>query len=190
MIETIETIETIEAIERPVAPPTTSSPKPLLRGWIHAAAAIVTLLFIAALVMGSVLPDRRLTLVIFGGSLVELYTVSATFHLMRWRGKLHTYLRLLDHASIFVLIAASSTAFAAEIPPIGVRLGFIALLWVAAAGGITAKALHPGMSRGLSAALYVRWVGWVDAPGCFWDSCLDLRGWRQMPSLLHCSPWC
>jgi hemolysin III len=172
----------IEMVEQPVAPtaaedvvvahpqqhrrrPTPGgSPKPLLRGWIHAAAAIVTVLCVAIFVT-SAAPDQRLPLIVFGGSIVELYAVSATFHVLRWHGKIHSYLRLLDHCSIFVMIAATATAFAATIPLMWVRLGLIAFIWTAAAAGMAAKVLHPSMSRILSTVLYVV-MGWIG--GCTW----------------------
>lgn len=174
----------IETIEQPVAPTTTedasaaqqhrqrlaiaahgSSPKPLLRGCIHAAAAIAALLLVATFVESAPL-DRRLPLLVFGGSLVELYAVSATFHMVRWQGKMYTYMRLLDHSSIFVMIAATAAAFAAMAPIIWLRSGLIMLIWSAAAAGIGAKWLHPRMSRILSTLLYLG-MGWIGGGAWF-----------------------
>jgi hemolysin III len=175
-------IEMIELIERPVIPadaedeapeeapverqlrtldgaPRVRSPKPLLRGWIHAAASLAALLVVVTFIVRNGSMDRRLPLIIFGASLVELFAVSAAFHILRWRGTLHRYVRLLDHSSIFVMIAATTTTFAALEPLAQVRLMLIVSIWSAAAGGIAAKTLYRGMSRTLSTWLYLA-MGW------------------------------
>ena len=61
-------------------------PKPLLRGRIHAAAAVGAVLVTVALCWRSRndLP-RLISMLIFGLSMIELYTVSAVYHIGHWR---------------------------------------------------------------------------------------------------------
>lgn len=174
MIETVETIESPVPSVTPVAPVTPARadraagivyshpahpPKPLLRGWIHAAAAIITLLLGVAVVTRSA-PERWLPLAIFGVSVIELYSASAAFHILRWQGRLYICMRLLDHCSIFVMIAATATTFAALFPLFGMRLALIVLIWLTAAAGIALKVFYTSMSRTLSTLVYVG-MGWV-----------------------------
>ena len=85
-------------------------PRPLLRGRIHAAAAVGAVLVTVALCWRSRndLP-RLVSMLIFGLSMIELYTVSAVYHMGHWRPQVQRVLRSVDHANIFVLIAGTYT---------------------------------------------------------------------------------
>jgi len=77
---TTTTTTTIKGIEA------AAERKPLLRGWFHAVAAIVSVALTAALCWRSRDdPARTVSLAIFGLSMVELYTVSALYHIGRWQ---------------------------------------------------------------------------------------------------------
>src|SRR5215467_8983256 len=77
--------------------------KPLLRGWSHAAAAVAAVLFTGALCWQSWGDGPRLvSLLIFGLSVVNLYSVSALYHIGSWRPSVHRRLRALDHGNIYV----------------------------------------------------------------------------------------
>ena len=117
MLETIEQstvaadrTET-SAVVAGVWSPTISHLRPRLLGWIRAIAAVVALAVATALIL--IAPSgRKPALLIYRASLVELYAVSATFHLGRWRRLAGRWIRLADHASIFVAIAVLRLAFA------------------------------------------------------------------------------
>src|SRR5258708_2563233 len=81
-------------------------PKPLLRGWSHAAAAVAALVTTVALFQLS--GDdvaRAVSMLIFGLSMIVMYGVSAIYHIGRWRPATARVLRALDHANIYLLIA-------------------------------------------------------------------------------------
>ena len=87
-----------------------AGPKPLLRGWFHAGAAVAAVLFTGLLVWASGHDTPRLiSMLIFGLSMVELYTLSAIYHIGAWRPPVRRVLRSIDHANIFVLIAGTYT---------------------------------------------------------------------------------
>jgi hemolysin III len=101
--------------------------------------------------------------------MLELYSVSALFHIWTWSTRRYRFMRILDHESIFVAIAGSYT-------PLGIALlggpGRILLLgsvWLLTAAGIVLKARLSHMSRGLSTGLYLG-LGWavVLALPAFW----------------------
>src|SRR5262249_10558740 len=78
----------------------------------------------------------------------------------------YQYLKLLDHASIFVLIAATASAFiAVSTPPAALRTALSGLIWAMASAGVGLKLLYSAMTRALSTTLYLM-MGWV--AGCSW----------------------
>lgn len=167
------------------------SDQPRLRGWIHAIAAGVAAVSYPGLVLFAP-QERRIALIIYGVSLIELYAVSAAFHLGRWRGLARRWIRLLDHASIFVAIAAADTAFVSLAAHSTASAIPLTVVWVSALAGIAAKICHGQMSRTLSTGLYLM-TGW--ASGWIWlsllratngsDSLASLFGLIALAGILH-----
>src|SRR6185437_6532119 len=149
---TTTTIKGIEAgVER----------KPLLRGWFHAVAAIVSVGLTAALCWRSREdPARTISLAIFGLSMVELYTVSALYHIGRWKPSARKVWRALDHANIFVLIAGTYTPLCFNVLEGWVRPTLLTVIWLCAAFGVALATLTLRTPRWLSTLLYVG-MGWV-----------------------------
>ncbi|MHB9091068.1 MAG: hemolysin III family protein, partial [Chloroflexota bacterium] len=87
-----------------------TEPRPLLRGWFHAGAALAAVV-VTGLFAWQTHDDtvRLISLLIFGITLIELYSVSAVYHIGRWRGRVRTTLRAIDHANIFLVIAGTYT---------------------------------------------------------------------------------
>src|SRR5918997_917248 len=87
-----------------------TKPKPLLRGWFHAVAAVgAAVLTIELCLLSWNDPPRMLSMLVFGLSMVELYAVSAVYHMGTWSPRVHRVLRAIDHSNIFVLIAGTYT---------------------------------------------------------------------------------
>ncbi len=84
--------------------------KPLLRGWFHAVAAVcaVALTVVLCWLSRGDIP-KLISMLIFGLSMIELYTISAIYHIGTWSEPRRRLLRALDHANIFVLIAGTYT---------------------------------------------------------------------------------
>ena len=51
----------------------------------------------------------------YGSSMIELYAVSAVYHLGSWHGRRRGIVRALDHANIFILIAGTYTPFCVNV---------------------------------------------------------------------------
>lgn len=135
--------------------------KPLLRGWLHAAAACVTALFIVLLSWHTWQRwPQLLPLLVFALSTLELYTVSAIFHIWTWRTPRYYLMRTLDHSSIFVAIAGSYTPLGLALLGGWLRVLLLGAVWLLAVAGILVKSYHRHMSRALSTGLYVG-LGWV-----------------------------
>ncbi|HEV8190121.1 MAG TPA: hemolysin III family protein [Ktedonobacterales bacterium] len=104
-----------------------------------------------------------LPLMVYGLAMVELYTVSAIFHLGTWRPKPWHVLRMIDHASIFVAIAATDTALCLPLLTGWWRDALLAGIWLLAITGIGLKICAPQLPRGASTAIYIG-LSWTILP--------------------------
>lgn len=144
-----------------VASTVTIPRKPLLRGWFHAIAAVAALGLTIALAWRSRTDAARLaSMLIFGLSMIELYTVSAVYHIGRWRDGQRRVLRSVDHANIFVLIAGTYTPICVNVLDGWVRVALLAAIWALAAAGIGVALFAARIPRWVNATLYVG-MGWV-----------------------------
>jgi len=135
--------------------------KPLMRGWSHVLAALASLLLTVALCWRSStdLP-RLISLLIFGLSMLELYSISALYHVGRWREKPRRILRAIDHANIFVLIAGTYTPLCFNILSGWLRIVILVVIWTLAAFGVGLAIFTLHLPRWITAALYIG-MGWV-----------------------------
>jgi hemolysin III len=134
-----------------------------VNGWLHFGGAIAAALTLAIsmAVLGPDGPPRRvLSLLVFGGTALLMFSASALYHLAKnsRRGGLY---RRVDHSMIFVYIAGSYTPICL-IAMEGTRLGSILLatVWAIALLGILMKVFWIGAPRGLSTMLYLA-MGWT-----------------------------
>ncbi len=135
--------------------------KPLLRGWFHAGAAVGAVVLTVILCWLSRADTPRLiSMLIFGLSMVELYTVSATYHIGRWPARTRRVLRSLDHANIFVLIAGTYTPLCFNILDGWLRITILSIIWFLAVLGIAFSVLTLRLPRWVGASLYIG-MGWV-----------------------------
>lgn len=101
--------------------------------------------------------DLAIGLAIFTGSLVLLYTASALYHAEANPARKAT-LRILDHCSIYILIAGSYAPFAIDL---GGAWGFalLAWIWLLAVAGTLLRILATVEWRWLSVTMYLA-MGW------------------------------
>ena len=142
-------------------PATVSNARPLLRGYLHAGAALVAAMGGAYLVvLSSADRPRQLSMLVYGAGLTALFAVSALYHLRSWAPVHGAILRRIDHANIFVLIAATYTPIAFNVLSGWWRVGILGAVWGAALVGIAAAVAGVQLRRGVRAALYVA-MGWI-----------------------------
>lgn len=133
------------------------TPRPLLRGWSHAVAVPVAMAATAVLaVLSRGDRVRQAGLLVYGIASVLLFTGSAAYHLGGRTRRLRSVLRRLDHANIFVLVAATYTPVSLAVLGGGWRIAILGAVWTLAGVGIATIAL-PGweIPRGLRAGAYV-----------------------------------
>lgn len=100
------------------------------------------------------------SVIIFGISLILLYTVSATYHGVITSDKVIFRLRKLDHSMIFILIAGSYAPF--SLIALGGSRGtiFFTIIASIAISGILFRMLWFNCPRWLQTALYIG-LGWA-----------------------------
>lgn len=101
-----------------------------------------------------------LSLIIFGLSMVALYTTSGIYHLVQARDTVLLKLKKLDHSMIFILIAGSYTPFC-MLSLSGIwKWSIVSIVWSIAFIGIILKVCWINMPRWLSTGLYIG-MGWI-----------------------------
>src|SRR6202165_1497718 len=135
--------------------------KPLMRGWSHAAAALVAIAaLIALIVITRHDPAKLVSMVIYGTALVLLFAVSATYHIFNWPPSVKDWLRRADPATLFGFIAAAYTPLVFNVLDGWWRAGVLAAIWICAVAGVAGAAPFLRIPRQLLAALYLS-MGWL-----------------------------
>lgn len=102
------------------------------------------------------------SVIIFGLSLMALYTTSGIYHLVNTTDSILLRLKKLDHAMIFVLIAGSYTPFCMLALTGAWKWSIIITVWSLAILGIVLKVFWINMPRWLSTGFYIG-IGWIAA---------------------------
>src|SRR6202048_2494275 len=135
--------------------------KPLMRGWSHAAAALVAIAgLVALIVITRNDPAKLVSMIVYGTGLVLLFGVSATYHVFNWPPRVKDWLRRADHATIFVFIAATYTPLVFNVLVGWWRVAVLAAIWICAIAGVAGAAPFLRIPRRLLAGLYLA-MGWV-----------------------------
>lgn len=100
------------------------------------------------------------SVILFGASLISLYTASTVYHSAKGRPETIAFLRKLDHSMIFLLIAGSYAPFC--LIALGGTIGWVVFGLVAFFGmsGILFKMVWFYSPRWLSTAIYII-MGWI-----------------------------
>ena len=96
---------------------------------------------------------------IFGSSMIILYTASTLYHSVKER-KLRYRLNILDHASIYILIAGTYTPFSLVTLRGSVGWIIFGVIWALAIAGVILKLFFTGRFQTLSTIMYVA-MGWI-----------------------------
>lgn len=142
-------------------------PKPLMRGWSHAAAAVAALITtIALVVLSGDDVARAVSMLIFGLSMIVMYGVSAIYHIGRWRPATARVLRALDHANIYLLIAGTFTPLCFNVLDGLLRDAMLVIIWSIALLGVGLSVFTEHLPRFVTAGLYIGmgWIGVVVVP--------------------------
>jgi hemolysin III len=129
--------------------------KPLFRGHSHQAAFFFALGVCIMLISRASNTKTIIAALIYSLSLIGLFGISALYHRPTWKPKQRMWMRRLDHAAIYVLIAGTSTPICllALGPETGIKL--LQLVWGAALFGIFQSLVWVNGPKWVSSVLYV-----------------------------------
>jgi len=135
-----------------------------INGLTHLAGAILAFVGLLAMVIKAAMttptPLTLSAVIIFGVSMILLYSASATYHMVIARDKVIAFLRRLDHSMIFVLIAGTYTPFC--FISLNGKTGAIlfSIISGVAISGVVFKMVWFTCPRWISTALYIA-MGWM-----------------------------
>ena len=134
--------------------------KPRLRGWLHA--GMTPLALAAGVVLVSLAPTGvgRLGGAVFLAASLMLFGTSALYHRFSWSNAGEAVLRRMDHANIFVFIAATYTPIALLLLEGTSQAVLLILVWSAALGGLLFRLFWLDAPRWLYTVLYLA-MGWA-----------------------------
>ncbi len=96
---------------------------------------------------------------VFGGTMILLYTASTLYHSVPW-AKAKAVLRVIDHSSIFLLIAGTYTPFTLVSLRGAWGWSLFGIVWGLAVAGILLEIFLPKKLRFIIITLYVA-MGWT-----------------------------
>ena len=137
--------------------------KPRMRGWLHAGAAVVSV--VAGIVLVTIAWSLRgggaaLATAIYSLTIVALFTISGCYHRLDWSPHGRAVMKRLDHSMIFVFIAGTYTPIAVLATEPSTRDWVLATVWTGAVLGVGLKMFWPGAPRWVGVPLYIA-LGWV-----------------------------
>jgi len=115
---------------------------------------------IALLVLGWGTPAKVVSLVIYGASLIFLFSASATYHMVRVKDRALEIFRKVDHAAIYLLVAGTYTPFCVNAFEGFWKWGMLGVIWSLAVIGIIVKVFYIRAPRWLNAGIYLV-MGWL-----------------------------
>jgi hemolysin III len=140
--------------------------KPRLRGLLHAAAFVVVLPLGVALILGADTSRGRAAAIVFAASVVTMFGASALYHSPNWPERPRRWLRRIDHAGVYGLIAGTYTAFGLLVLEGNWRPVVLGIVWIGALAAIVFKFAWVDAPTWISSVIGVTlgWVGVIMAP--------------------------
>jgi hemolysin III len=125
--------------------------------------------FVAAVPLGFAISfyphtaPARAGAIAFGASVAAMFGASALYHRVTWQPRARAWLRRLDHAMIYALIAGTYTPFGLLVLKGPWRLTILTIVWSGAAAAILLKLVWVNAPKWVAAAIGIA-LGWVAIP--------------------------
>ena len=144
----------------------TAGVRPLLRGVLHEVGFAIAIVVGVLVVIGSDGVRRSVAAAAFAGSAVAMLGASALYHRVAWSTRVRPWMRRLDHAGIYALIAGTYTAVGLVSMHGTLRTVVLAFVWGGCAVATFLKLCWVEAPTWLSAvvAISLGWVGIVAVP--------------------------
>jgi hemolysin III len=134
--------------------------KPRLRGVLHQAAFVVAIVLAPLLIVGADGGRRRLAAAVFGVSVAACFGASALYHRVTWTPGVRLWMRRIDHAGVYLLIAGTYTPVCLLVLRGAWRPAVLTIIWVGAVTAIVIKFVWVAAPKWLAAGLGLA-LGWA-----------------------------
>jgi len=129
--------------------------------WVHIAGLILAVagagtLFGLSIGFGTL--GQVFAVAVYGLCLTLMLSFSIAYNMAKPENR--PFLRRLDHAGIFLMIAGSYTPFTTQNLTGAWSVGMTLAVWLLAAAGVAGKLFLPGLGKGIWVALYLA-LGWI-----------------------------
>ena len=144
--------------------------RPRLRGVSHEYAFFVSVFLGVTLVAAASGTVERAAAAVFAATTATMFAVSALYHRITWQPRARRWMRRLDHAAIYLLIAGTYTPFGLLALSGAWRWTLLPIVWGGAFIAILIKLAWVDSPKWLAAAIGIAlgWVGVVALPQ-IWD---------------------
>lgn len=127
--------------------------------WSHAVGIVASVIGLILLLLNASSLAATISAMVYGSSMILLYSASTFYHSATNPTK-RAKLRILDHASIYLLIAGTYTPFAVITLADGVGNWILLVIWLLGIAGVSLKLFFTGKFTKVSTILYVA-MGWI-----------------------------
>jgi hemolysin III len=140
--------------------------RPRLRGVFHQYAFFVSIGLGMLLVAGASGDKERTSAAVFATTVAAMFGVSALYHRVTWQPAARRWMRRLDHAAIYLLIAGTYTPFGLLALTGAWRWTVLPIVWGGAFAAIVLKLAWIDSPKWLTTgiAIALGWVGIVALP--------------------------
>ncbi len=133
-----------------------------LNTWSHAVGALLGIAGLVLLILSALqvkLPWSLFSVIVYGISIIVLFSASAFYHAVKGEKRKH-YFRIVDHISIYMLIAGTYTPVLLIALPDSLGWLLFWVVWGIAAFGVVLKLFFTGKFEVFSTLLYLV-MGWL-----------------------------
>lgn len=134
--------------------------KPLLRGVLHQGGFFVAVVVAPLLVLEADGTRAKVAAGVFAASVVACFGASALYHRVTWTPRVRLWMRRIDHAGVYLLIAGTYTPVSLLVLTGAWRPTILAIVWSGAAAAIVLKFAWVQAPKWLAAAIGLA-LGWV-----------------------------
>ena len=134
--------------------------KPKLRGVLHQAAFVIALALVPFMIFAADGERRRLAAAVFAGSVAACFGASALYHRVTWTPRVRLWMRRIDHAGVYLLIAGTYTPVSLLVLTGAWGPVVLTIVWAGAAAAIVLKFVWVRAPKWLTAAIGIA-LGWV-----------------------------
>jgi hemolysin III len=127
---------------------------------LHQAAFTVSLVIGTLLIVGAEGPRRQTAAAVFAASVVACFGASALYHRVTWTPRMRLWMRRVDHAGVYLLIAGTYTPVCLLVLDGAWRLVVLAIVWAGSAAAVVLKFAWVAAPKWLAAVIGIL-LGWV-----------------------------